>query len=300
MQLDIMLFFQNIRTPLIQAIANVASMFGEIAIPLLIIMVLLWCCSRKKAFAIITSLLSGLIVSQILKAIFRIPRPFQAYPELIEGDRIETATGYSFPSGHSTTSGAFYSSIIVVAWKKWATALCIIPIIAVPLSRLVLGVHWPLDVTVGSLIGLAAGCILTPLMLRLYDTKHAFLVFTFTYGIIASLTAAVLAVMLSVTDIDPVAFEDLMSNAAITGSAMLGFYLERKTVRSTSEEGSIGMKILRFVSGVISTAVIAVVIFLTPAPKAFTSFAIYFMLGLWCIYIYPLIAVKIGMMEKEG
>ena len=138
------------------------------------------------------------------------------------------------------------------------------------------------------------------MMLRLYDTKHAFLVFTFTYGIIASSTAAVLAVMLSVTDIDPVAFEDLMSNAAITGSAMLGFYLERKTVRSTSEEGSIGMKILRFVSGVISTAVIAVVIFLIPAPKAFTSFAIYFMLGLWCIYIYPLIAVKIGMMEKEG
>ena len=88
-----------------------------------------------------------------------------------------------------------------------------------------------------------------------------------------------------------------MSTVTITGSMFLGFYLERKTVGSIPEEGSIGKKIARFIIGVISTLVIVVLISLIPAPEAFTFFAIYFMIGLWSIYIYPLIAVKTRLME---
>lgn len=299
MQLEIMLFFQRIKTPLMEKCAEIASMFGEIAIPLIIMVLFLWCISRKKAFAIATSLLSALLISQTLKAIFRFPRPFQVYPDLIKGGRLSTATGYSFPSGHSTTSGAFYSSIIVTAWRKWVTVLCLIPIILVPVSRLVLGVHWPLDVLTGTAIGLASGFIISPLMLRLYDTKHAFFVFTFIYGLLTSIAAIVMTILLSTTEIDHVAFDDLMSNAAITGSVMLGFYLERKTVRSAAEKGTIIMKIVRFAIGLISAAVIVIITSLIPSPEAFSSFASYFLLGLWCVYIYPLIAIRIGLMEKE-
>lgn len=299
MQLEIMLFFQRIKTPIIEKAAELASMCGEIAIPLLIIMILMWCSSRKKAFAVASSLLSALLVSQTLKAIFRFPRPFQVHPDLIEGGRLSTATGYSFPSGHSTTSGAFYSALIITAWKKWVTLILIIPILLVPVSRLVLGVHWPLDVITGTAIGLVFGFALTPLLLRLYDMRKAFLITTFTYGIAASILAITLALLLSNTGIDPVAFEDLMSNAAITGSVMLGFYLERKTVNSSAEEGSLPRKIIRFLLGMISTAAVAALISLIPAPEAFTSFALYYMLGLWGVYLYPLIAVRTGLMDCE-
>ena len=173
MQLSIMLFFQSIRTPFVEKAAEVASMFGEIAIPLLVEIILLWCCSRKKAFALASSLLSALLASQTLKAIFRVPRPFQVHPDLIEGGRLSTATGYSFPSGHSTTSGACYSSIAMIAWKRWATALCLVPIILVPISRLVLGVHWPADVAAGTAIGVLFGCALTPLRCAMAPIPHA-------------------------------------------------------------------------------------------------------------------------------
>lgn len=297
MQLDIMMFFQQFRTPVIEKIAEIISMLGEIAVPLIVLMILLWCVSRKKAFAIASSLMTALIVSQTLKAIFRVPRPFQVYPDKIRGGRLSTATGYSFPSGHSTTSGAFYSALIMTVWKKWATLIFIIPIILVPVSRMILGVHWPLDVTAGTIIGLIAGFGMTYLMLRLYDMRKPFLIFTFIIGLLATIASIVLTILLSTTDIDPVAFEDLMSTVTITGSMFLGFYLERKTVGSIPEEGSIGKKIARFIIGVISTLVIVVLISLIPAPEAFTSFAIYFMIGLWCIYIYPLIAVKTRLME---
>ena len=299
MQLEIMLFFQRIRTPLTEKIAETASMFGEIAIPLVIIMIYLWCISRKKAFAITSSLMTALIVSQTAKAIFRVPRPFQAYPELIEGGRLSTATGYSFPSGHSTTSGAFYSSLLVAVWKKWATAICLIPILLVPLSRLILGVHWPLDVITGTVIGIASGALLTPLMLRVYDRRRSFLILTFVSGTAATAAALILTILLSTTDMDRTAFSDLMSTTAITGSAMLGFYLERKTVSSVPEKGSRARKAVRFVLGLLSTAVMALIISFIPLPHDAKAFLLYFMLGIWCIFLYPLIAVRTGLMERE-
>lgn len=300
MQLDIMLFFQSLRTPMMEAVAEIASMFGEIAIPLVTIMILIWCVSRKKAFALSSALLSGLLVTQTVKSICRFPRPFQVHPDLITGGRLETATGYSFPSGHSTTSGAFYSSLIFLIWKRWATLLLIIPIILVPLSRMVLGVHWPLDVTVGTIIGLVAGLLMTPLMLRLYDARRPFLIFTFIYGLLAAALATVLAVMLQNGSIDSIAFDDLMSNAAITGGVMLGFYGERKAVASAPEKGSLPRKAARFIVGLLSTAAVAAIIAIVPAPEYFTSFMLYFMLGLWCTLIYPAIAVKMHLMEAEG
>ena len=300
MQLEIMLFFQRLRTPLTEKIAEIISIFGEIAVPLVIIMLFLWCFNRKKAFALSLSLLSSLIVTQSLKAIFRSPRPFQVHPDLIDGGRLSTATGYSFPSGHSTTSGALYSSLIVVFWKKAATIICTLLIILVPLSRLMLGVHWPIDVSVGTAIGLLGGFLLTPLALRLYDNRRAFLIVTFIYGIIASAGGLILALILGLTDADPVAFEDLMSTATITGAVMLGFYLERKLVDSAPEKNSLWKRILTFIVGIMTTAIAAVIIMIIPAPAAFTSFALYYMIGIWAVFIYPLIAVKIGLMKKEA
>ena len=81
MQLDMMLFFERIRTPLTDAASEAMTIFGEIAIPMVTIMVMTWCISRKKAFALSFSLLSALMVTQTLKAVFRMPRPFQAHPE---------------------------------------------------------------------------------------------------------------------------------------------------------------------------------------------------------------------------
>ena len=141
MQLSILLFFQRIGNPLLDIIMECFTMLGEIAVPLIVLLILSWCVSRKKAVAVALSLLSALLVSQTLKAIFRVPRPFQVYPDKIRGGRLSTATGYSFPSGHSTTSGAFYSALIMTVWKKWATLIFIIPIILVPVSRMILGVE---------------------------------------------------------------------------------------------------------------------------------------------------------------
>ncbi|MBY8877089.1 phosphatase PAP2 family protein [Actinacidiphila acidipaludis] len=72
-----------------------------------------------------------------------------------------TATGFSFPSGHSFSS-VVCAGLLVLAiarrrpsWTRAACAVAVVYGIAVGLSRVYLGVHWPLDV-LGSWL-LAAG-----------------------------------------------------------------------------------------------------------------------------------------------
>ena len=66
------------------------------------------------------------------------------------------ATGYSFPSGHTTTAGPIYGGLAVGAWKKykWLSAIFVILALITGFSRNYLGVHHPQDVIVGFIISL--------------------------------------------------------------------------------------------------------------------------------------------------
>ena len=83
----------------------------------------------------------------------------RARPEL--WDRLTVETGYSLPSGHATASMAVALCAIVLLWHtKWRTLAVVlgsIYVVAIGLTRLYLGVHYPTDILAGWL--LAAGWI---------------------------------------------------------------------------------------------------------------------------------------------
>ncbi len=102
-------------------------------------------------------LLAGLGIAaglnSLLKKIIRRPRPTLTH--LVE------ATGFSFPSGHSTSSVMFYGFIIYIVYKrcknetvkKILIALLSIMILCVGVSRVYLGVHYVSDVLAGFSFG---------------------------------------------------------------------------------------------------------------------------------------------------
>ena len=111
---------------------------------------------RYSAILLLAASAGGIVVSLVLKGFFHRPRP-----QVIEwGTQVVTS---SFPSGHATTSAVVYATIAYLAARlqrrRWTRAVTLLVaaifIVAISLSRLYLGVHYPTDVAAGIAAGLA-------------------------------------------------------------------------------------------------------------------------------------------------
>mgnify|MGYP000997631841 CR=1 FL=1 len=134
----------------IKALAQIAKIislvFNDKLLLLLMILLsafLVWIKEVKKAvFIFFTAGLGGFFLALLKYSIQRV-RPL---PEIHDG--------FSFPSGHSTFVALFFLALIFVINKKeLLTVLATFAIIAVPISRMVLGAHFLSDVTAGLLLG---------------------------------------------------------------------------------------------------------------------------------------------------
>ncbi len=119
----------------------------------LITLILLWWRRAHRENLIFTVVCGGsVILNQGLKLLFQRPRP-ELWPPLI------TEHTYSFPSGHALQGTVLYgaSSYLLAnrfpRWANWLYGGAILLVGAIGLSRLYLGVHWPLDVLAGWTVG---------------------------------------------------------------------------------------------------------------------------------------------------
>lgn len=300
MQLEIMLFFQSVQNGFLTALANFFSFFGEEVAMILILLSIYWCINKKKGFILFCNLMTSLMCMQILKAIFRVPRPFVKHPELIDAGRVETATGYSFPSGHSTGASAFFGSLYRLFSSKTLKVICIVFIICVPISRLYLGVHWPTDVIVGTAIGLFFVFVLTNALSHLFENKKELVKVTLRSGIAISAISLIAALALHFLPMDETAFSDLMKNMAVLGTALIGMGLEEKHVKFKTD-GTLAKKILRLVLGLAVIVLFQAMKFVFPENLYYpASYLRYSLIGIWATYLFPLIAIKAGLMESEN
>lgn len=119
----------------------------------LILIIIFW--KKIEGLAISINLIISFLANQILKRIVARPRP--------TGYRIIEELGYSFPSGHSMVSMAFYGLLIYLIYRKvknpyikWFSCILLtILIFLIGLSRIYLGVHYASDVIAGFCISLA-------------------------------------------------------------------------------------------------------------------------------------------------
>ncbi len=95
------------------------------------------------------SLLSTLIVVSAVKVLVAFPRPFKTVPNI--HTLISLPASYSFPSGHAALTMAMATAVYVYN-KRLGTLLFAFAFI-VGIARIYVGVHYPLDVGVGFLLG---------------------------------------------------------------------------------------------------------------------------------------------------
>jgi membrane-associated phospholipid phosphatase len=111
---------------------------------------------REAAFIATCGLMAG-VLSTTLKLLFQ-----RARPDASIGYLVDLPGSFSFPSGHAMSSACVAGSLAIVAfaklrapWRFLAVAAAFLYIVAVGLSRIYLGVHFPSDVLGGQLASAA-------------------------------------------------------------------------------------------------------------------------------------------------
>lgn len=133
------------------------SFTGLLDIPVLLVMTLIvtaFAPGKAPGRCVAANLIGSLVLNVVLKQIIQRPRP--------DGFRLIAETGYSFPSGHSMISMAFFGLLVWMVWTYekdrrfrliWCALFSLI-IVMVGVSRIYLGVHYASDVLAGFCVSL--------------------------------------------------------------------------------------------------------------------------------------------------
>jgi len=93
--------------------------------------------------------------------------------------RARCGSGFSFTSSHATNHFAMAMFWIVLFRRKWRHALwlCLVWAISISFSQIYVGVHYPLDIlsgaVLGTLIGLGTGTLFKRFYPRFFENEHA-------------------------------------------------------------------------------------------------------------------------------
>ncbi|KOC92804.1 undecaprenyl-diphosphate phosphatase [Winslowiella iniecta] len=141
-------------------------------VPLLIVALWLWgprhrvTSQRELVLKTGIALIYALAISWCLGSLFPHPRPFT----LNFGHQfLEHAPDYSYPSDHGTTIFTF--ALAFVLWhRRWSGAILMVIGVSIAWSRVFLGVHWPMDMVGGLLVGML-GCLFSQVAWQFYGTR---------------------------------------------------------------------------------------------------------------------------------
>ena len=273
MDIDILLALQEFRNgpgAFLAELMKKATFFGELNTTMVIFAVLYWCIHKELGSYLMMGWSMNRLVNGVLKVTACAYRPWIRDARIVPyGDSMTTATGYSFPSGHTMNAATLFGGITVR--KDFPRPLRITSFIAVLLigfSRLFLGVHTPQDV----LVGILAGCLvmwLTGKMMLWIDAHPQKDWLIVCIGVVLSALVALYAALKPYP-----ADYDAEGKLIVDGAKMandtfraigwamgflVGWILERRCV-GFSTEVSLPTRLLRCVTGLMAFYVVSLIL----------------------------------------
>ncbi|WP_436933929.1 phosphatase PAP2 family protein [Halovenus marina] len=219
---------------------------------------------RQDEIAVVgATLLTGIGLYRGFKELFALPRPNEPpvatawFPDLLQPlwESIVAPASYGFPSGHATSATIVYvglAAVLAVGARRRRFAVAGLLVGVVSLSRIVLGVHYLVDVVAGTALGLC----LVALGVRALQTQRLTALFALT------VPAAGFAVLAS-----HAGFESVLLLGATLG-AFLGWQVVAVARERTATDGSPGERrtlAMRCGLATLGVASLLVVLELVPA-----------------------------------
>ena len=158
MDINYLLFLQNLRNYLGGVFDSFFAFITQLSVGVYILLIPLfiyWAIDKRKGLFIYSSYGLANYFNAFLKSTFCVYRPWIRDSRIKPLDSVMSgATGYSFPSGHSTNASSVYLSLAYKYKKhKALVIMCITMVLLTMFSRNFVGVHTLYDVIVGALLG---------------------------------------------------------------------------------------------------------------------------------------------------
>ena len=249
MDINYLLWLQNFRNSINDAwtpFMEWVSMFATTYL-ILIPVFLYWCWDKRKGLYTLVSYYFCMVITPITKLTVCAYRPWIRDSRILPaGDAITTATGYSFPSGHTSTCGPLAGGMAVTAWEdrrtRWFSPILVFWVLLTGFSRNYLGVHTPQDVFVGIAVSVLSLIVTVKLFAYLdaHPEKEDLLLlggFIFCWAAIAYITFKPYPMDYNAEGkliVDP---QKMMNDGYGDLGKMMGFiiarYIEKKWIRFT-------------------------------------------------------------------
>ena len=138
MDISILLILQNFRNGAGAFLADFLSkmtFFGELNTTLVIFSIIYWCVSKDFGTYLMMGWSSNRLFNGFLKITACVYRPWIRDERIIPyGNSMTTATGYSFPSGHTTNVSTTFGGLVVRKNKSKALRIISFVIICLVVS----------------------------------------------------------------------------------------------------------------------------------------------------------------------
>jgi len=165
--LQFLYFLEHLRFPAADVFFSAVTYLGDEIAFIAAVLILFWCVDKTVGYYLAAIGFCGTMCNLTLKMMFRVPRPWELDPgfTIVENARA-AAAGYSFPSGHTQNAVGIWGGLALTQRNRWIRWLCLFAVIFVPISRMYLGVHTPMDVGVSIVLAVLLALLLFPLYRR--------------------------------------------------------------------------------------------------------------------------------------
>ena len=246
------------------------TFLGEITSALVIMAVVYWCVSKDFGSYLLMGWSGNRLVNGALKVTACAYRPWIRDSRIIPyGNSMTTATGYSFPSGHTMNAASVFGGVTVRKDMPGVVrAVMFAVVLLTAFSRNFLGVHTPQDV----LVGLAFGMLvmwLTSKLMRWVEAHPEKDIWVVCIGIALAVAVALYAAFKPYpVDLDAEGkvlvdgakmAVDTLKGCSRCCAFLIGWILERRFVRFSTDVPGM-TKITRLVTGVFSYYAVSLIL----------------------------------------